>query len=219
MQTLHIDRRYNGPPDSGQGGYVGGMLAERLDDPVVTVILRSPPPLDTELRLRDGNLYDDATLLAESRPGSFERAVPEPVSPAAAAVALESYRSSPLFSNCFVCGSAREDGLRIQPGEVAPNIVAAPWTAPSSDSLLIDTALIWAALDCPGGWALPDMLERPALLGSMTAAVPELPEAGEPCVVVAQRIGEQGRKCYASTALYGADNRLLGRAEQIWIRL
>jgi hypothetical protein len=38
-------------------------------------------------------------------------------------------------------------------------------------------------------------------------------------VAVGENHGAQGRKSFASTALYGADTRLLGRAEQIWIRL
>ncbi len=29
----------------------------------------------------------------------------------------------------------------------------------------------------------------------------------------------EGRKMHAATALYGADGRLLGRAEQIWIEI
>ncbi|MCC3326799.1 hypothetical protein [Nocardia abscessus] len=46
-----------------------------------------------------------------------------------------------------------------------------------------------------------------------------MPQVGERCVVVGEFHGEQGRKCWASTAVYGADERLLGQAEQVWIRL
>jgi hypothetical protein len=67
----------------------------------------------------------------------------------------------------------------------------------------------------PGGWSLPGMFERPAVLGSMTATVHARPDVGEPCVAVGENHGAQGRKSFASTALYGADTRLLGRAEQI----
>ena len=56
-----------------------------------------------------------------------------------------------------------------------------------------------------------------SVLGRMAAEVRELPDVGEPCVVVAQPLGEDGRKLYAATALYCEDGRLLGRARQTWI--
>ncbi|MFF3224798.1 hypothetical protein ACFYV7_18555 [Nocardia suismassiliense] len=217
MATLRIPSRFNGPPDSGNGGYVGGLLAEQHEDAAVTVILRSPPPLDKPLEVRAGELYDGDTLLAESRVGEFDRDAPPSVPFATAAEAASSYRSNEMFASCFVCGSGRPDGLRIEAGAVGDGLVAAPWIP--DDSLPLGHAVLWAAMDCPGGWSLPDMFDRPALLGSMTAAVHDRPEVGEQCVVVGESHGEQGRKAFSSTAVYGSDNRLIGRAEQIWIRL
>lgn len=217
MTELRVPRRFNGPPDSANGGYVGGLLAQRLDTAAVTVVLRSPPPLDTPMAVGAGQVFHDTTLVAEYGPGEFEGDVPQAVSYHRAVEAGRIYRSSDTFSSCFVCGSARADGLRIGPGPVSDGTVAAPWTP--DDSLTVDHALLWAALDCPGGWSLPDMLTRPAVLGRMTAAVSALPEVGEQCVTVGQLRGESGRKASASTAVYGADGRLLGRAEQVWIRL
>ncbi|WP_225731223.1 MULTISPECIES: hypothetical protein [unclassified Nocardia] len=217
MTTIQIPRRFNGPPDSGQGGYVSGLVAGLREEPVVTVVLRSPPPLDKPLQVRAGNLYDGPTLLAESRTGGFERDVPQVVSHADAMAASKAYQTNEVFSRCFACGTARPDGLRLEPGPIRAGLVATPWTP--DDSLTIDNPLLWAALDCPGGWALSDMQVRPALLGSMTATVYDLPAVGEPCVVVGEEHGDQGRKSYASSAVYGSDDRLLGRAEQIWIRM
>ncbi|MFE9582296.1 hypothetical protein ACFYO1_38370 [Nocardia sp. NPDC006044] len=217
MATLQIPSRFNGPPHSGNGGYVGGLLAEPHGDVAVTVILRSPPPLDTPLEVRDGILYDGDTLLAESRRGEFDRDTPKSVPFATASAAASSYQSNEMFASCFVCGTARTDGLRIEAGAVDAGRVAAPWIPDAS--LPLGPAVLWAAMDCPGGWSLPDMFDRPALLGSMTAAVHDLPDVGEPCVVIGENHGEQGRKSFSSTAVYGADDRLLGRAEQIWIRL
>ncbi|MEV4259581.1 hypothetical protein AB0J52_41025, partial [Spirillospora sp. NPDC049652] len=53
----------------------------------------------------------------------------------------------------------------------------------------------------------------------MTARVHDLPEAGEPCVAVGVARSRQGRKMFAGSAVYGADGRLIGRAEQIWIEV
>ncbi|WP_431956050.1 hypothetical protein [Nocardia lijiangensis] len=214
---VQIPGRFNGPPDSGNGGYVAGRLAEHCDEDTVTVMLRNPAPLDTPLRLEEGKLFDGERLIAESRAGAFERDVPGFVPHEVAKTAASSYETNDMFAQCFVCGNAREDGLRIEPGPVRAGVVAAPWTP--DESLPIGAALLWAALDCPGGWSVPGMLDRPALLGSMTAAVLDLPEVGEPCVVVGESHGEQGRKIYTAAAVYGADERLLGHAEHIWIRL
>src|SRR5688572_28547221 len=61
-QSIRIDRRFRGPPDSGNGGYVAGLLARALGGSGVEVTLRAPPPLDRELRVVvDG---DGAVLLA-----------------------------------------------------------------------------------------------------------------------------------------------------------
>lgn len=233
MTELRISARFNGPSGSGNGGYVAGLVAHHCaavaqsqrpdaiasaDAAPVRVTLRAPAPLDVPLVLRTDGLYDDATVIAEAAAGAFERTVPDAVTFADADAAAVAYRNdSEMFRYCFVCGTARQDGLGLAPGAVRPGVVAAPWVP--GDSLPIDPTLLWAAMDCPGGWALPEMLERPALLGSMTASVFELPEVGEKCVVVGADQGEQGRKSFASTAVYGADGRLLGRAEQIWIRL
>ncbi|WP_228801344.1 hypothetical protein [Nocardia cyriacigeorgica] len=142
------------------------------------MMLRAPAPLDVPLELRAGGLYDGATVIAETAPGAFERDVPEPVSFDDAGAASAAYRNdSEMFRYCFVCGTARQDGLGLGPGAVGAGMVATPWVP--DDSLPVEPTLLWAAMDCPGGWALPEMLERPALLGSMTASVFALPAVGE----------------------------------------
>src|SRR6266446_1201487 len=50
MQTMTIPRRFRGPPNSGNGGYVCGMLARQIAG-AAEVTLRAPPPLETELSL------------------------------------------------------------------------------------------------------------------------------------------------------------------------
>jgi len=48
MQTMTIPRRFRGPPNSGNGGYVCGMLARQIAG-AAEITLRAPPPLETEL--------------------------------------------------------------------------------------------------------------------------------------------------------------------------
>jgi hypothetical protein len=55
------------------------------------------------------------------------------------------------------------------------------------------------------------------VLGRLAARIEALPRSGERCVVVAWPLGEEGRKAYAGTALYGAGGRVLGVARATWI--
>jgi hypothetical protein len=103
---------------------------------------------------------------------------------------------------------------------VPPNIVAAYW---KPDASLATTGVVglefaWAALDCPGGWAT-DLGGRPMVLGRMTARVTGAPAVGQPCVVVGEARGVDGRKAFTASALYTADADLLGYAEATWIAI
>jgi hypothetical protein len=152
---LTIDPRFNGPPDSGNGGYVCGEIAKALEtnkvlendsagvlETGVRVRLRQPPGLERDLEIAalqdDGwGLFDEETLIAQAWPKSLELAVPDSVSAAVATEAARSFRGHDehVFPGCFVCGPERAvgDGLRIFPGRLSdsatsiPNAFAAPW--------------------------------------------------------------------------------------------
>ena len=70
---------------------------------------------------------------------------------------------------------------------------------------------------CPGAIAVgfPDRGET--LLGRFAVDIAELPEPGERCDVLDWPLGEDGRKLYAATALYGEDGRPLARGRATWI--
>jgi hypothetical protein len=57
------------------------------------------------------------------------------------------------------------------------------------------------------------------VLGRITAAVHAVPQVGERCVVVGQVLGSEGRKTSTASTAYGADGRVLGHAESVWIEL
>jgi hypothetical protein len=77
----------------------------------------------------------------------------------------------------------------------------------------------WAALDCPGGWAVqPDASRGISVLGRLTARILVPPQAGDECVVVGWPLGGEGRKRDAGTALFRAGELLaLGRA--VWFEV
>src|SRR5687768_16385448 len=145
LPMIRIASRYCGPPDSGNGGYSAGLLAGQLSG-AVEVTLRSPPPLETPLRVETLpeaiRLLDGERLVAEARQTSLELVVPQPPSFEHATELTRFYigHRKHHFPTCFVCGPARAvgDGLRIFPGSEHPGEdVAVPWTV---DASLADTS-------------------------------------------------------------------------------
>jgi hypothetical protein len=185
------------------------------------VTLRLPPPLERPLDVRRDDervlLLDGDELVAEARPSSVEIVAPDPV---AYELALEAERrhvrvGSPVFRECFVCGVREEgDNLAIHAGPVPGRepLHAATWTVRE-----VSPAIVWAAIDCPGAYAVGAEGRGEVVLGRMTGRVERLPRLGERCVVSAWPLGEDGRKLYAGTALHGEDGALLAVARQVWI--
>ncbi|MDQ1668454.1 MAG: hypothetical protein QOE40_515 [Actinomycetota bacterium] len=239
---LIIDPRYAGPPGSGNGGYVCGRLAAFLPEtPVVEVTLRQPPPLQTPLDVTASGggvaLTFGGALLAEAAPGALTGEVVDPVDADTAAAAMGRYAGLVLhpFPGCFACGVDRPapDGLGLRPGRLTdrPDSVATVWrpdaslASPDSTSggasdarRTVRPEMVWAALDCPGGWSA-DLVGRPMLLGRMAAAVDALPQAGEQYVVVGRALAVEGRKTFTASTMYDGDGRVVGRAEATWIAM
>jgi hypothetical protein len=215
---LVIDRKFRGPTGSANGGYTCGVLASFMHGPV-EVTLRQPPPLEEPLDVVTNGrveLRDGGTLVAHAEPAEVELELPEPVSfERAAAAALPEGDTESVFPECFVCGWAREDGLRIYAGPVEnTDVVAATWV-PRAE--LVSSEFVWAALDCPGAYAVQSGWRGTPVLGRLAARVEHLPHPDERCVVMAWPLGEEGRKLYAGTALIGEDGRVLGSARATWI--
>lgn len=230
LPPLTVDRRYCGPPTSANGGYLAGRLAAyvRRAGPV-RVTLRRPPPLDAEIAIAAAGERVLATvddlLVAEAEPATLDTDPVDPVSFAAATEAAMGYagRSAHPFPTCFVCGTARSapDGLGLAPGPVAgrPDTTAAPWApaaALAGPDHVLPTELVWAALDCPGGWTLA-LEGRPAVLGRITASVEARPVAGDTCVVMGRLLSRSGRRSEAATTVYDGEGRVLARAAATWV--
>jgi hypothetical protein len=219
VETVTIARRYRGPLHSGNGGYCAGLLARGIPG-AVEVTLRIPPPLERPLEVRaDGErvlLLDDERLVAEARPHDVGLEPPAPPTRDAALSASAASRGwgEPEFAECFVCGDRRDDsGLAIHAGRVAgrDDLVAAAWIARE-----VAPEIVWAAIDCPGAYAVGGPGRSEVLLGRMTARIDRLPQEGEPCVVVGWSLGVDRRKLFAGTALYGEDGAAVAVARQVW---
>ena len=232
-ESIVIGGQFNGPPDSANGGYAAGLLAQQLDAETVEVTLRAPPPLEVPLRIERSNglaraFHKDA-LIAEASASDLDvtAEVPAAVTWNEAVAAAEVYRglTNHPFPTCVTCGPKRKpgDGLRLFSGAVAGGEVfaaawePAAWTAEADGS--VAPAIVWAALDCPGAWAVDISEERMAVLGRLTARIITPPRAGERYVVAGWRLGEDGRKMFSGTALYGTDGTLHAAARAVWIRV
>lgn len=222
-ETLLIPARFNGPPTSANGGYACGLVAGLVGGRA-EVTLRRPPPLDVPLAVEreDGGrvrVLDGDTVVAEvERVGAFSLDVPEPVSVVEAAEASRGYAGfrAHAYETCFVCGPARDDGLGVYPGPVAGReVVAAPWTPPGSGP--VDRLLVWAALDCPSGWAVDEFSREGVLLGRLAAEIVAPVEGGEPHVVLGWPVGVDGRKRFAGSAVFSADGSVRAFARSTWL--
>ena len=212
---MRIAGRFNGPPGSGNGGVTCGRLAAYVGAPAVEVTLRRPPPLDRDLRVDaaggSARLLDGDVLVAEAVPSAVSLDPPAAVSVEDARTAEASYGGlvDHPFPTCFVCGTARTDGLGLRPGPV-PGGTACTWV-PADD----DPVMVWAALDCPGGWTVVAP-GRPLVLGRMALELRGHVVPGEVHVVQGWLTGEDGRKVHTGSVLRGPDGAVVALARATW---
>jgi len=81
----------------------------------------------------------------------------------------------------------------------------------ADDDGVVRREMLWAALDCPGAWALPSLpsSDRPVVLGRLAVTVDRVPRVGEQIVVTGRHERSDGRKHYATTGLTDADGRVI----------
>lgn len=232
---ITIHRRFNGPPTSGHGGYVCGIIANFIG-PSAEVTLRSPPPLDLPLKVgwtESGKVHlsDAETIIAEGRKAELRIDIPDPLSLEEAKDAAKRYPGFEThpFPMCFGCGHKREegDGLRIFSGPViGREIMAAPWLPDATlaeETGIVRNEFLWAALDCPAGWAVINLQmelypDAPyILLGRFVAEVKAELKSGQNCVTIGWPIGNDGRKLFGGSAIFSESGELLAAGKATWI--
>jgi hypothetical protein len=154
--SITVPDRFRGPPHSGNGGYVCGVLAGLLtggrfdlaDGRAAEVTLRAPVPLDTALAVRRTGetlvAHHGEALIAEAALVPLQMQIPEPPSYGAALAVRDRSPSLKVGMHpwlneerkgfhpiCFCCGAelAPDQGLHVYAAEVeGRDQVAAAWT-------------------------------------------------------------------------------------------
>jgi hypothetical protein len=231
LGQIRIDRRFNGPPDSANGGYACGSLARFVAAPAETS-LRSPPPLDRTLDVVAGagegtvELRDGETLVAESR--SIASLDDEPPVRPSVAEATDAETRHPYldvdhpFSHCFVCGYKREDGMGVHFGPLAahPEVNAAvlrPGGDLPTEGGLFAPEILWAVLDCPS--YAPALYGTVSLLARLSVEIARDVSPDETLVTVGWSIGSDGRKHHTASALLDEDGGTVARGRALWIEM
>lgn len=226
--SVSIPRRFNGPLDSGNGGYCSGVLASFVDGPA-QVSLRSPVPLETQLDVvadeQSVRMVDGETLIAEAQPvAALNLEVPTAVAPEDARAAMRGYRGLDTgpFCRCFVCGRARDDALGVSAGQVeGRDVVASTWTPPASAADgdgNVRPEVIWAVLDCPTYFAahIGDELSL-SFLVRLAARLDAPVVAEREHVVVGWPIESEGRKRRAGSAVMTAEGQTVAVADALLV--
>lgn len=228
-RTIRIERRFCGPPDSGNGGYVCGRLARYVAGPSI-VRLEVPPPLDAEMLVKESGssveLVQGATVVARARPAVMSLDIPAAPTFAEAEEAARSYRGfrAHLFPGCFVCGPARAagDGLRIFSGPLRSGVVACPWVPDASlgdGKGRVRTEFVWSALDCPGAFSFEFPEKSPVLLGEMAASLRGAISVGERYIIVGWELARDERRHYTGAALFSESGECRACARATWFEM
>ncbi|MCH7699594.1 MAG: hypothetical protein IH865_11710 [Chloroflexi bacterium] len=231
IDQITIPKRFCGPPESGNGGYVCGLLAGYVSGGS-EVTLRMPPPLERPLDVvREGDgvlLMDGDKVVAEARPAEID--VDAPAAPSwdeAAVAAKRGYanRGNEQYNSCWVCGLDRGpgDGLCIFPGPITEgsHTMAATWvpdaTVAHPDGI-VPPEIVWSALDCPSGF--PYIQPSGVVVLGRYAVKRMTPiRRDERYIVRGWRTGDDARKLFSASALYGEDGTLCAVAKATWIQI
>jgi len=229
MQSVTVPARFCGPPDSGNGGYTCGLVAKEMGG-VVECTLRSPVPLETSLdleRLQSGGvLRHGDKVIVEATSTTIDVAPPDPIDLEPATAAMKSSFALDArhpFPTCFVCGPKRKahDGLEIFPAAIHENLYAATWLPAAEfgdNQQFLRPEFLWAALDCPTGFASGFPVAGKLVTGRLAVKQLQPIKVGERCLLLSWPLGVEGRKHFSAACLY-QNEKPCAVARATWIRL
>jgi hypothetical protein len=235
-RAIVVPKRFCGPPQSGNGGYTCGLLAQALPlTAAVECTIRKPIPIERSLRIETDSdratLLDNREIVVEAVATDFEVSLPQPIPFSEAHANTE---TSPAFVNhpfptCFVCGPERpdHDGLNIYPALASSqpgfaNLYSATWIPSAEfadDRGGVRSEFLWAAMDCPTGFAAGFPYTGKLVTGRLAVNIQSQLRAGSHCVLQSWSLGEDGRKCHAAASLRTEEGVVIAIAKATWIRV
>jgi hypothetical protein len=236
--AIVVERRFEGPPGSGQGGWSSALFADRLPYRA-TVSLRAPIPFERPLRIEaDGEghrLVDDARRAADGGPTVIMTArewtpnVPDtsPVTIDAARAARGAFTTFVVphpVPDCFSCGT-RHDTMGVHACPLDDGRLATDWTVPDwADHPTASTAALWAALDCTAAFYVGFVPEvRRVVTVQYAVEVLRPVTVGETLALVAwpgdHDPAWDGRKRGACSIAFDDAGRITARARSFWVSL
>ena len=230
IDQVIIKKHFCGPPNSGNGGYTCGILSRYMKG-TAEITLRIPPPLDKELSIVQSDeglqMMDGERLVASAKTSTLELDIPSPPNFEQSVAASKNYKGFEHhhFNTCFVCGPTRQvgEGLQLYAGNFGEkNKVATPWIP--YDELFDENDLLKeeyyaAALDCPGYFSLIEDKLLVLVLGRMTLKIKSKIKKGEHLVVMAWKLGNEARKHFCGTAIFGKNGDVKAYAKSTWIEI
>ena len=235
--VIVVERRYEGPPGSGQGGWSSALFAERLPYRA-TVSLRAPIPFDRPLRIEmvDGGhrLVDDTArgddgpaVIMTARPWSPDVPDTGPVDIATARAARAAFGTFVVphpVPDCFSCGT-RHDTMGVHACPLGDGRLATDWTVPAwATTPTAARGALWAALDCTAAFYVgfvPEVRRVVTVQYAVDALRPVSP--GEALALVAgpgdHDPAWDGRKRGACSVAFDEDGHTVARARSFWVSL
>lgn len=229
--TIRIAEWCQGPTGFGQGGWTAQRLRAAIGQPV-TVAIRRPIPLETDLRVVEAE--SSWELVGASEPEApflvATRWDAHCASTTAVGIseAAEASTRFPLYDNhplpyCFSCG-LKPDSMRVHTGPLGDGRWANAWTVPdwASADDGSDEAVLWAAMDCAQGFYAGNADGRHDCLTVQLAVDQLMPvEPGATYAIVAWQgtypRARDGRKRGAGGAVFASDGTCVARSTSFWI--
>ncbi|MFE9423597.1 hypothetical protein ACFYNO_11625 [Kitasatospora sp. NPDC006697] len=231
-RSVTVPDHVYGFPGVAFGGYLAGLLAREVPGGSAKVSFHRPTPVGRPVELRERErggrelVHGDA-VLTSARPCAPVSAPDRlPSWREAERAGRELARTGPLDGgDCFACNTERATGRGLRQ-LFAPlpehSRAVAVWTPepalyPGGDALPAE--LVWAGLDCPGGWVSRLFGGAPAntVTASLSATLLHPVQVGVEHLVLGWPITRSGRKHLVGSAILTRTGTLCATAEALWL--
>ena len=227
--TVRIGHWYQGPTDSGQGGWAAHRFVQALGRPA-SVAIKAPVPLETDLIVDHGTgrlTAEDGTTIMIASDVTEPFASTEAISIEDAAAARR--RFGDLATDhpvpfCFSCG-VQHDSMKVHAAPLGDGRFASDWTVPDwavGAGGSVDEGALWAAIDCCAAWWVGHSRDRRVAFTVQFATEVLHPLTPGATYALVAWSGDHdpewdGRKRHAASAAFDRNGRCVARSTSFWV--